>query len=475
LTPALPYSDIVILDNHHKDPNNANMVLSSQMIIEKFGGIEAIARELKTDLKKGIEPNTIKDRINDYGPNKFTPPHIKGIWELIMENFDDAINKILLAAAIVSIVIGLIQHGWPEGMIEGTSIMIALLIIIVVNSGNNYLSERRLAELLALSDLQDVAVYRDSTEPTTMDASELVVGDLINFEMGMKVPADMIMVEGQNVQTIEGELTGEPDNMDKVPVTVDNYQQEACGTMMAKSLICSGFGKAVVLAVGTRTVAGVITEKTQKPSEQTLLQEKLATIADKIGNVGTLVSALTFFAQIVRLLLEMYGYMECGTTNIFQQEHIEGCEPLSFVYDSSTENRFYMEILQAIIISITVIVVAIPEGLPLAVTISLSFSSAAMKKLNNLVRKLASSETMGGATHICSDKTGTLTLNKMTTMSLMTLNGQVHKMGNVVDNSLTTSCKAGTWGVKVGDQSVWDIIVEAVLWNSSARVEKNNG
>jgi len=361
-----------------------------------------------------------------------------------MENFDDAINKILLAAAIVSIVIGLIQHGWPEGMIEGTSIMIALLIIIVVNSGNNYLSERRLAELLALSDLQDVAVYRDSTEPTTMDASELVVGDLINFEMGMKVPADMIMVEGQNVQTIEGELTGEPDNMDKVPITVDNYQQEACGTMMAKSLICSGFGKAVVLAVGTRTVAGVITEKTQKPSEQTLLQEKLATIADKIGNVGTLVSALTFFAQIVRLLLEMYGYMECGTTNIFQQEHIEGCEPLSFVYDSSTENRFYMEILQAIIISITVIVVAIPEGLPLAVTISLSFSSAAMKKLNNLVRKLASSETMGGATHICSDKTGTLTLNKMTTMSLMTLNGQVHKMGNVVDNSLTTSCKAGT-------------------------------
>lgn len=114
------------------------------------------------------------------------------------------------------------------------------------------------------------------------------------------------------------------------------------------------------------------------------------------------------------------------------------------MYDSSTENRFYMEILQAIIISITVIVVAIPEGLPLAVTISLSFSSAAMKKLNNLVRKLASSETMGGATHICSDKTGTLTLNKMTTMSLMTLNGQVHKMGKVVDNSLTTSCKAGT-------------------------------
>jgi P-type E1-E2 ATPase len=141
-----------------------------------------------------------------------------------MENFDDAINRVLLMAAVVSIIIGLIQHPFPEGMIEGTSIMIALFIIIIVNSGNNYISERRLAELLALSDLQDVAVYRDSTEPITMDASELVVGDLINFEIGMKVPADCIMVEGQNVQTIEGELTGEPDNMDKVKITRDNYQ-----------------------------------------------------------------------------------------------------------------------------------------------------------------------------------------------------------------------------------------------------------
>lgn len=391
-----------------------------------------------------------------------------------MENFEDAINQILLAAAVVSIIIGLIQHPFPEGMIEGTSIMIALFIIITVNSGNNYFSERRLAELLALSDKQDVAVYRDSTEPITLDASELVVGDLISFEMGMKVPADCIMVEGQNVQTIEGELTGEPDNMDKVPVTRDNYQQEACCTMMAKSLICSGFGKAIVVAVGTRTVAGVITEKTQKAAEQTLLQEKLATIADKIGNVGTAVSALTFFAQVLRLILEMNGMMECGTTNVFAQEKLEVCEPLTWKYESGKENRFYTEILQAIIISITVVVVAIPEGLPLAVTISLSFSSAAMKKLNNLVRKLASSETMGGATHICSDKTGTLTLNKMTVMSLMSLQN-MYKMGNVVGRQLTDSSKAGTQNARYGTQTVWDIIVESVLWNSSARVERNNG
>jgi len=135
----------VNLDNHHKDPNNADMVLSSKMIIEDFEGFETIARELKCDLKKGIEPHTIKDRINDFGPNAFQPPHIKSIWELVKENFDDAINQILFVAAVVSIVIGIIQHGFPDGMLEGTSILIALLIIIVVNSGNNYVSERRLA------------------------------------------------------------------------------------------------------------------------------------------------------------------------------------------------------------------------------------------------------------------------------------------------------------------------------------------
>jgi len=116
-----------------------------------------------------------------------------------------------------------------------------------------------------------------------MDASMLVVGDLFEIKSGMKVPADCIMVEGQNITTIEGELTGEPDDMDKTPVTKDNYQEEACCTLMAKSLINSGQGKAIVVAVGTRTVAGVITTKTQKPAEDTLLQEKLATIADKIG------------------------------------------------------------------------------------------------------------------------------------------------------------------------------------------------
>lgn len=135
------------------------------MIIEDFGGNEAIAKALFTDLKTGIEGTAVDilDRQKIYGKNAFAPPRIKTIWELIMENFEDFINKVLLAAAIVSIVIGLIQHGYPDGMIEGVSILIALNIIIFVNSANNYSSEKRLADLVNLSERQEVSVCRNST------------------------------------------------------------------------------------------------------------------------------------------------------------------------------------------------------------------------------------------------------------------------------------------------------------------------
>ena len=234
------------------------------MIFEKFGGPTAIAQSLGTNIKTGIvgTDKDIADRIRVYGKNAFPPPKIKSLFELVMENFDDPINVILLAAACVSVVIGLLKEGFPEGLIEGASIMIALVLIIVVNSGNNWISERRLANLVKLSDAQEVAVLRGSTEPITIDASELVVGDLIKYEAGMKVPCDCIMIEGQDTICSEVDLTGEPDGIEKVPLTEENYNSGVMCTMMAKSLIQNGVGTALVLAVGPNTVAVVITEKT---------------------------------------------------------------------------------------------------------------------------------------------------------------------------------------------------------------------
>lgn len=205
-------SAIVNLDNTQKETGNDTHI-SSRMLQEQFGGVAGICQSLFTNVKTGIEGTAldIQERQEIYSKNSFPPPKIKTIFELIMENFEDTINQILCGAAVVSMIIGLIQHPFPDGMIEGTSILIALCIIIVVNSGNNWISERRLADLVNLSEKQEVAVYRNSTETITIDGADLVVGDLIKFEAGMKVPCDCIMVEGQDVACIEGELTGEPD------------------------------------------------------------------------------------------------------------------------------------------------------------------------------------------------------------------------------------------------------------------------
>lgn len=342
-----------------------------------------------------------------------------------MDNFDDPINKILLGAAVVSIVIGLVKEGFPDGLIEGTSIFISLMIICIVNTANNYSSELKLKEMLGESTRQMVEVLRGSDVYQTINSNDLVVGDIVKVRAGINVPADMILVQGNDVACKEDELTGEPDDIPKVTITWEedgdeeingNYDEGCICTMLAKSKIANGVGKALVVAVGKSTEAGIIDEN-QSNSTTTQLQKRLETIAEKIGNIGYACAIMTFFAMIIRSAIEMLHYVPCGCGNIFKCEVNPGCKPLSFEF--SFENRLWMDVLDTVIIAITIVVVAIPEGLPLAVTIALSFSSKKMRELNNLVRSLPSAETMGGATHICSDKTGTLTQNKMTTMALM--------------------------------------------------------
>jgi magnesium-transporting ATPase (P-type) len=450
------------------------MRISSQMIVDNLEGQDAIIAALHSNIKTGISgtPQDIQDRQRIYGANSFPPPEIKTIMELILENFEDPINKVLLIAAMVSLVIGLYKEGFPAGLIEGTSIAIALVIICTVTSLNNWFSEKRLAELVALSDKQEVAVFRGSDKAVTIDAEDLVVGDVMKFSMGEKIPADMMMVEGQDVTCNESELTGEPDSLEKVPVTRENYQDGAMSTMLAKSLCDAGVGRAIVMAVGTETVAGVITLKTQAAPEQTLLQKKLDNMAGKIGNIGLMVAIGTFLACVVRIIIEALGGLPCGCMNIFVcKEPIPNtCTGYDF---ADINNQVYPELLEAIIIGITVVVVAIPEGLPLAVTISLSFSSAKMQKLNNLVRKIASSETMGGATHICSDKTGTLTENSMTVMSVMAVE-RVTEAGKTQTDEFVQETQNTFKQVSFSGMNIWDILVEGVIWNSSAWIEKND-
>lgn len=216
----------------------------------------------------------------------------------------------------------------------------------------------------------------------------------------------------------ENDLTGEPDAFPKVPMDESNYKEEALsGVVLAKSLCVAGSGKAIVTAVGYNTCAGAVMKDKGTTNGETILQKKLAIIADKIGKVGIAAAFLTFASMIIRSILEMLDKIPCGCGNIMSCEAEDGCQKLTFEFDS--KNRLWINVMESVIIAISVIVCAIPEGLPLSVTISLSFSSREMRKLQNYLRNIKSSETMGNATHICSDKTGTLTQNKMTVMAAM--------------------------------------------------------
>jgi magnesium-transporting ATPase (P-type) len=266
---------------------------------------------------------------------------------------------------------------------------------------------------------------------------DLVVGDVISFAAGMKIPADCVMIDGQDVTCSETELTGEPDSLEKVIVNESNVNDGVGGVLLAKSLCDNGFGKAIVTSVGLNTAAGIISDNDGVSSEPTDLQKKLEIIAEKIGRVGVFAAMLTFGSMVLRSILEMMKVLPCACGNILNCEAEKNCKPLDFAL--TMENRLWTNCLDNIIIAISVIVCAIPEGLPLAVTISLSYSSSKMKALNNLVRNLNSSETMGSATHICSDKTGTLTKNEMTVMACM-IGCEAH-MAEAADGTLTKKVK----------------------------------
>lgn len=187
------------MDLRYKD--DAGAIKSSKKLIADFGSLEGLATKLQTNLVTGIDAKTKEERAEVFGANAFEPPQLRTICELILENFEDFINRVLLVAALVSVVIGEIQHPFTaKGLLEGTSIAVALTIIIVVTSTNNYMAESRLADLVALSGKQEVPVLRGSDVPTALDSTELVVGDVIKLKMGDKVPADCLVIDGKDMQ-----------------------------------------------------------------------------------------------------------------------------------------------------------------------------------------------------------------------------------------------------------------------------------
>jgi Ca2+-transporting ATPase len=314
---------------------------------------------------------------------------MKSLLKLFLEALSDTMLIILMVLAVVSIVLGLTFPERPEdrkyGWIEGVAIIVAVLIVSSVSSINDYQKELKFRELSKQSSIIPVKVIRDGRNQSIM-IDEILVGDIVELDTGDQIPADGLLIEGFDLKVDESVMTGEPDAIKK---------SESAPFLLSGCQIAEGCGKMLVTAVGLNSEWGKTLSKltADDDDDKTPLEEKLDRLATLIGKAGVGFAVVTFLALTAGWLIT------------------------KIISVSRGHDRFAWSDISAVVkfavIAVTIVVVAVPEGLPLAVTISLAYSVKKMMKDNNLVRHLAACETMGGATSICSDKTGTLTLNEM--------------------------------------------------------------
>ena len=357
---------------------------------------------LKTDLKNGItttNQNEMNWRINTYGTNKLPPEKPLRIIDFILECFEDPTLKVLLISAIVSLVIGLLKDGIKTGWIEGSAIFGAVFIVTGISSSLNYNEQLQFQKLKEENQKKKVLVIRNGVEMEIND-EELLVGDLLVLKIGEILSIDGIFVSSNYIITDESAINGESDLIKKTSNFsiefkngINNY---ICPILISGTQILEGQGQMIVCAVGNKSFNGrnreLLSKDNENNSEENLtpLKKQLNDLADLIGQFGYIMAGLIGGVIILKDLF----------LKVLHKESI-------FVYSTLDT------IINAFILAITVIVVAIPEGLPMAVAISLAYSLGQMKKEKNLVKNLNSSETMGNVNNICTDKTGTLTKGQM--------------------------------------------------------------
>lgn len=385
-----------------------------------LGGIKLLLTHLKTDAKHGIISQSDKDeRIDAFGANVLPVKSQKSFFRLCFEALKDKVLIMLSVAAVVSLALGLYEtfgqgteyddegKALPKvDWVEGVAIIVAVLIVVLVGAANDYQKERQFAKLNAKKEDRELIVIRDGAQKM-ISIHDLLVGDILNLQTGEIVPADLVLLSGE-VECDESALTGESDTIKKKPAKtcLSIYEShlptdEDIGSLKIKfrdpflisgSKVLAGLGDAVVTAVGPNSIHGRTMLLLRHDAETTPLQERLDNLAEGISKYGLLAALILFIVLFIRFCVNL------GPNGNYVD--LIGAE----------KGKRFLDIL---ITAITIVVVAVPEGLPLAVTLALAFATTRMAQNGNLVRVLKSCETMGGATAICSDKTGTLTMNKM--------------------------------------------------------------
>uniref|UniRef100_A0A9J7XG48 Calcium-transporting ATPase n=1 Tax=Cyprinus carpio carpio TaxID=630221 RepID=A0A9J7XG48_CYPCA len=426
-----------------------------QKIQDSFGDAEGLCQRLKSSTSDGLSdnPTDLEKRRQVFGQNFIPPKKPKTFLQLVWEALQDVTLIILEIAAIISLGLSFYQPPGHEsegcgkasggaedegeaeaGWIEGAAILLSVICVVLVTAFNDWSKEKQFRGLQSRIELeQRFAVVRNGNV-IQIPVAEMVVGDMAQVKYGDLLPADGVLIQGNDLKIDESALTGESDHVRK---SADKDPMLLSGTH-----VMEGSGRMLVTAVGVNSQSGIIftllgagegeeekkekkgrskkqdgavamemqplksaeggevEEREKKKSnvpkkEKSVLQGKLTKLAVQIGKAGLVMSAITVIILVLYFVIETFV--------VEGQSWLPECTPIYVQY-----------FVKFFIIGVTVLVVAVPEGLPLAVTISLAYSVKKMMKDNNLVRHLDACETMGNATAICSDKTGTLTTNRMT-------------------------------------------------------------
>ena len=340
---------------------------------------------MKEHQHRGLTSAQVEESRRLHGDNLITPRKGDSAWKLFAEKFRDPIIQVLLVAALLSLAMAFIDGEF----LETIGIICAIVLATCVGFFFELDAMRRFKRLNLVNDDIPVKVVRDG-EMTEVPRRDVVVGDLVYVENGETVPADGKLVKAVSLKINESTLTGEPE----VDKTTDERFFDAEATYPSDALlrgttVVDGYGEMIVEAVGDRTEAGRVTEQSSIASEEpTPLYKQLTRLSRMIGKIGIAVSIAIFVAMLAKAYLG--GELSTG----------------DWVQTSK-------ELLRIFMVSVALIVMAVPEGLPMSITLSLALSMRRMLKTNNLVRKMHACETMGAATVICTDKTGTLTRNQM--------------------------------------------------------------
>ncbi|PPR97871.1 hypothetical protein GOBAR_AA22809 [Gossypium barbadense] len=398
------------------------------------GGVEDIAAKLSTSIVNGIptSEHLVNKRKRIYGINKFTETPPRGFWVFVWEALQDTTLMILAVCALVSLAVGITVEGWPKGAYDGLGIVLSILLVVFVTATSDYRQSLQFRDLDKEKKKITVQVTRDGLRQK-ISIFDLLPGDIVHLAIGDQVPADGLFISGFSVLINESSLTGESE-----PVSANARNP----FLLSGTKVQDGSCKMLVTTVGMRTQWGkLMATLSEGGDDETPLQVKLNGVATIIGKIGLFFAVVTFAVLVQGLFSRK---LQDGTQWIWSGDDA-------------------MEMLEFFAIAVTIVVVAVPEGLPLAVTLSLAF---AMKKMMNdkaLVRHLAACETVGSSTSICSDKTGTLTTNHMTVVKTCFC-GETKEV--------STSNKSNHFRSAVPESAV-KILIESIFNNTGGEVVNN--